>query len=133
MVLAVLAPPTPPEHLREAGKADSGFEDGSMADPARFQLPANASPFQKRAAAFLRHRLGLPDVVLVILFGIRAWMWAALAAWLIAGPIAAKFKARAPPPHSSTLFCHFSARIHESSPLAPCDCLPHKVSCRFVA
>ena len=38
--------------------------------------------------AFLRERLRLPDVALVVLFGVRPWVWAALVVWLICAPIA---------------------------------------------
>ncbi len=90
--LAVLAPPVPPKHVQETGEASSSFEEGSVNDPARFRLPANASPLRKRIAAFLQHRLKLPEVVLVIIFSVKPSVWLAFLAWMAAAPIASRFQ-----------------------------------------
>lgn len=92
-ILAILAPPPPPKHLqRDASDAPADFEEDSFNDPARFRLPANATPLRRKMAAFLQHRLKLPDVVLVVLFGVRPWAWVLFLAWLVAAPVAAAYK-----------------------------------------
>lgn len=58
------------------------------------RLPANASATKKRVAAFLKQRLRIPDVALIILFNVRPWAWAALAAWLIGAPLASRMEVR---------------------------------------
>ena len=58
------------------------------------RLPANAPEAKKRMAAFLKQRLKVPDVALIILFSIRPWAWALLVAWLIGSSLAAKFEVR---------------------------------------
>ena len=58
------------------------------------RLPANAPEAKKRMAAFLKQRLKIPDVALIILFSIRPWAWALLVAWLIGSSLAAKFEVR---------------------------------------
>ncbi|CAL8462591.1 g2124 [Coccomyxa elongata] len=90
--LAVLAPPMPPKHVQETGDASNSFEESSINDPARFRLPANASPLRKRIAAFLQHRLKLPEVVLVIIFSVKPSVWLAFLAWMAAAPIASRFQ-----------------------------------------
>ena len=87
-LLAILAPRAPPKHVRERHDDEAADADWERSDPARFTLPANAAPAKKRLAAFLRRRLRLPDVVLVILFGVRPWAWAAFLAWIVGAPIA---------------------------------------------
>ena len=87
-LLAILAPRAPPKHVQQRHDAETADADGGPDDPARFSLPANASPAKKRLVAFLRQRLRLPDVALVILFGVRPWVWAAFLAWMIGAPIA---------------------------------------------
>ena len=52
------------------------------------RLPANASATKKRLATFLKQRLKLPDVVLIILFSVRPWAWALLVAWLVGARLA---------------------------------------------
>ena len=58
------------------------------------RLPANAPEAKKRMAAFLKQRLKVPDVALIILFSIRPWAWVVLVAWLIGSSLAAKFEVR---------------------------------------
>ena len=58
------------------------------------RLPANAPEAKKRIATFLKQRLKLPDVALIILFSIRPWAWALLVAWLIGSSLAARFEVR---------------------------------------
>ena len=58
------------------------------------RLPANASEAKKRIAAFLKQRLKIPDVALIILFSIRPWAWALHLAWLFGSSLAAKFEVR---------------------------------------
>lgn len=85
-LLAILAPKAPPQYLQDL--QELADDAGELNDPARFRLPANASPAKQRLVAFLRERLRLPDVALVVLFGVRPWVWAALVMWLICAPIA---------------------------------------------
>ena len=63
-------------------------------DAVRFQLPADASPWTRAAASFCQGRLRLPELVLVVLFGVRPWAWAALAAWLVGAPLAHRLEVR---------------------------------------
>jgi len=87
-----LAPRAPPKHVHDSSDPSTSFEEGSLNDPARFRLPANASPLRKRVAAFLQHRLKLPEVLLVILFSIKPRVWLAFLAWLVAAPVAAAYQ-----------------------------------------
>jgi hypothetical protein len=96
-LLAILAPKAPPKHVQQQHDKDSGDADWERSDPARFALPANASPAKKRLVAFLRQRLRLPDVALVVLFGIRPWVWVAFLAWMIGAPIAHRLEVGSPP------------------------------------
>lgn len=64
------------------------------ADAVRFHLPADASPWVRAAAAFCQRRLRLPELLLVVLFSIRPWVWAAAAAWLVGAPLAHRFEVR---------------------------------------
>ena len=61
------------------------------------RLPANASATKKRLAAFLKQRLRIPDVALIILFNVRPWAWAVLAAWLMGAPLASRLEVRDDP------------------------------------
>ncbi len=90
--LALLAPKTPPQHIQESSAASGSFDEGSVNDPARFRLPASASPLRKRIVAFLQHRLKLPEIVLVIIFSIKPWVWVAFLAWMAAAPIASSYE-----------------------------------------
>ena len=58
------------------------------------RLPTNASATKKRLAAFLKQRLRIPDVALIILFNVRPWAWAVLAAWLMGAPLASRLEVR---------------------------------------
>ncbi|CAL5227512.1 g10497 [Coccomyxa viridis] len=90
-LLAVIPPRPPPKHLHSACDSSAG-EPGSWDDPARFRLPTNASATKKRLAAFLKQRLRIPDVALIILFNVRPWAWAVLAAWLMGAPLASRLE-----------------------------------------
>ena len=52
---------------------------------------------RKRIAAFLQHRLKLPEVLLVILFSIKPWVWVAILAWMAAAPIASSYQVHGQP------------------------------------
>jgi len=58
------------------------------------RLPANASATKKQIAAFLKQRLKMPDVSLIILFSVKPWAWTLLAAWLIGAPLASRLQVR---------------------------------------
>ena len=60
----------------------------------RFQLSADASPLTRRAAAFCQQRLHLPELLMVVLFSVRPWVWAAAAAWLAGAPLAHRLEVR---------------------------------------
>ena len=60
----------------------------------RFQLPADAAPLTRRAAAFCQQRLHLPELLMVVLFSVRPWVWAAVAAWLAGAPLAHRLEVR---------------------------------------
>ena len=66
----------------------------------RFQLPADASPLTRRAAAFCQQRLRLPELLMVVLFSVRPWVWAAAAAWLAGAPLAHRLEVRALDPQN---------------------------------
>ena len=102
-LLAILAPRAPPKHVQQRHDDEAAEADGGPNDPARFSMPANASPAKKRLAAFLQERLRLPDLVLVVIFGVRSWVWAAFLAWLIGAPIAHRLEVRSTPAHLTPL------------------------------
>ena len=63
----------------------------------RFQLPADASPLTRRVAAFCQQRLRLPELLMVVLFAVRPWVWAAAAAWFAGAPLAHRLEVRQRP------------------------------------
>jgi hypothetical protein len=85
----VAAARRPPQHVKDAILGDGYDEDeGDL----RFRLPPGAPPWQRSLVNFLRRRAHVPDVFLIIMFGIRARVWAGLAAWLLACPLAARLE-----------------------------------------
>lgn len=90
VVLAVAAARAPPQHLKEVA-GDAGHNDEEEGD-LRFRLPPDAPTWQRQLAAFLRLQVGLPDVVLIILFGVRRRSWLVLAVWMVGWPLAARLE-----------------------------------------
>ncbi|KAK9845279.1 hypothetical protein WJX81_002128 [Elliptochloris bilobata] len=85
-LLAVVVP-LPPSQAAQA-QADPRPSEEADVDAARFQLPADASLLTRRAATFCQQRLRLPELLMVVLFSVRPWVWAALGAWLACAPLA---------------------------------------------
>ena len=71
-----------------------GLYGQSLMGAMQCRLPANASATKKRVAAFLKQRLRIPDVALIVLFSVRPWAWALLAAWLVGAPLASRMEVR---------------------------------------
>ena len=74
--------------------AQQGLGGQALESAMLCRLPANASATKKRIAAFLKQRLRMPDVALVVLFNVRPWAWTLLAAWLVGAPLASRMEVR---------------------------------------
>ena len=85
-VLAVVKPSPPAGFLKRAETPSTSAAEDS--DALIFELPADASPLQRRVAAILQHKLHLPELLLIILFAVRPWVWAAALAWILCAAVA---------------------------------------------
>jgi len=83
------------EANRAGSKPGTELTPAQDADAVRFELPADASPWARRAAAFCQQRLHLPELLMVVLFSVQPWVWCAAAAWLAGAPIAHRLEVRA--------------------------------------
>ena len=86
---------TDAEAARAGSKPCTEMFTAQDADAVRFELPADASPWARRAAAFCQERLHLPELLMVVLFSVQPWVWCAAAAWLAGAPIAHRLEVRA--------------------------------------
>lgn len=86
-VLAV-ALPLPPAKFSLSNSAPEDDDPVQLS----FQLPQGASSFQRQLARLLRDKLKLPEFVLVLVFGVRPWVWLATAAWIFFAPIVAHYE-----------------------------------------
>eukprot|EP00884_Botryococcus_braunii_P015264 jgi/Botrbrau1/2420/Bobra.0395s0045.2 len=93
VVLAVAAARAPPEHIKEVA---AGCDNDEEEEELRFRLSPDAPAWQRSLVAFLRARVGLPDVFLIILFSIRPRSWIILGAWLVGFPLAARLEVMPP-------------------------------------
>ena len=80
-----LAPRPPDEYLRET--VDGGFEEDEERE-LRFDIESLPSHWQRKLASHLRHRAGLPDAALLVIFALSPTRYAVLVAWFLFGRLA---------------------------------------------
>ncbi|KAG0569976.1 hypothetical protein KC19_6G129500 [Ceratodon purpureus] len=57
----------------------------------RFKLPESATPLQRQVATFLRSKLKVPDVALIVLFSISLRTWLLTILWFVLLPLARRW------------------------------------------
>lgn len=85
-LIAVVVPKAPPKYI---SSRDGEIEDED--EDLRFKLPESATPLQRQLATFLRGKLKVPDLVLIVLFSISPRAWFLMTLWFVLLPIARRW------------------------------------------
>ncbi|XP_024370306.1 uncharacterized protein [Physcomitrium patens] len=86
-LIAVVVPKAPPKHI---SSRDGEIEDED--EELRFKLPESATPLQRQLGNFLRGKLKVPDIFLIVLFSISPRAWLSIAIWFVLLPIARRWE-----------------------------------------
>lgn len=86
-LIAVVVPKAPPKHI---SSRDGEIEDED--EDLRFKLPESATFLQRKLATFLREKLKVPDLVLIVLFSISARAWLCMILWFVLLPVARQWE-----------------------------------------
>lgn len=91
-LLAVIAPMTLSKEVRQCIKqaAASDYDDDD--DDIRYRLPANAPAWKKKIVDYLKYKLKIPDLVLVVAFAPGLTFYVSLLTWILASKVAAAFE-----------------------------------------
>lgn len=93
-IVAMVAPKPPPQTLRDL--LDGGIDEEDEALLHNLKLPSTAPRWQKRLAAFLQHRLHIPEFILALLFSVKLKSWVLLIGWIALSKAAAACNAGPP-------------------------------------
>ncbi|KAG0613716.1 hypothetical protein M758_6G124400 [Ceratodon purpureus] len=85
-LIAMVVPKPPPRHI---SSRDGEIEDED--EDLRFKLPESATPLQRQVATFLRSKLKVPDVALIVLFSISLRTWLLTILWFVLLPLARRW------------------------------------------
>ncbi|KAJ7521256.1 hypothetical protein O6H91_19G044000 [Diphasiastrum complanatum] len=81
-ILAIVAPEAPSKQFQ---RRYGGFEDDD--EDLRFKLPETANRVERFVAAFLREKLKVPDIVLMVIYSIGLRAWLLIVIWFTMAPI----------------------------------------------
>ncbi|KAJ3692572.1 hypothetical protein LUZ60_011667 [Juncus effusus] len=83
--LTVAVMPNPPaKHLRDE---DSDSDEEEL----KFEVPQTTSRWKRKLFTFLRNKLRIPDIVLMVIFSISLKAWICIILWFLLAPIAQKY------------------------------------------
>lgn len=72
-------------------KAPVGLNIDDDDEDLKFQLPQSTSQRKKKLYSFLRNKLKLPDILLMVTFSLSLKAWALIILWFILAPVAHKW------------------------------------------
>ncbi|KAJ4779109.1 Ubiquitin family protein [Rhynchospora pubera] len=82
-LMVAVMPTRPAKHLRGD---DSDDDDEEL----KFEVPQTAGPWKRKVFTFLRHKLRIPDIMLMVIFSISLKAWVCIVLWFLLAPIAQK-------------------------------------------
>ncbi|GAA0174187.1 hypothetical protein LIER_41676 [Lithospermum erythrorhizon] len=85
-LIVAVKPKPPPKHVRD------GLGDDDDEDDLKFQLPRSTSRWKRRLYLMLKHKLKLPEMILVAVFSLSLKMWAVVVMWFVLAPVAQRFE-----------------------------------------
>uniref|UniRef100_A0A0E0B6Z3 SAYSvFN domain-containing protein n=1 Tax=Oryza glumipatula TaxID=40148 RepID=A0A0E0B6Z3_9ORYZ len=83
-LIVAVAPKPPANHLRDG----DGDDDDDEEEELKFKIPETTTWWKKKIFIFLRDKLRLPDILLMVLFSLGIKAWVLIAMWFLFAPIA---------------------------------------------
>ncbi|XP_062194748.1 uncharacterized protein LOC133897932 isoform X2 [Phragmites australis] len=84
-LIVVVAPKPPANHLRD------DEDDEEEEEELKFKIPQTTTLFKRKFFIFLRDKLRLPDIFLMVLFSLSMKAWVTIAMWFLLAPFAQKY------------------------------------------
>lgn len=84
-LLIAAKPKPPPKHMKDG-------TDDEEDDDLRFQLPQSTSRWKRKLFSVLRHKLKVPDILLMAIFSLSLKMWIIIVIWFILAPVAHRYQ-----------------------------------------
>ncbi|GBG66255.1 hypothetical protein CBR_g57857 [Chara braunii] len=92
-LIAMAVPRAPPKEITalRTGIAGAGDHDDDEDEDMKFNPHGISPPWKRKLAIFLKDKLRLPDLLLIVIFSIKLHTWVLIIAWLCLSPVAAKW------------------------------------------
>uniref|UniRef100_A0A0E0QVG1 SAYSvFN domain-containing protein n=1 Tax=Oryza rufipogon TaxID=4529 RepID=A0A0E0QVG1_ORYRU len=84
ILIVAVAPKPPANHLRDG----DGDDDDDEEEELKFKIPETTTWWKRKFFIFLRDKLRLPDILLMVLFSLGIKAWVLIAMWFLFAPIA---------------------------------------------
>lgn len=85
-LIVAVAPKPPANHLLDDEDAQDEDEE-----ELKFTIPQTTTVWKRKIFMFLRDKLRLPDIILMVLFSLSMKAWVIIAMWFLLAPIAQKY------------------------------------------
>ncbi|KAK3129296.1 hypothetical protein QOZ80_6BG0476610 [Eleusine coracana subsp. coracana] len=83
-LIVAVAPKPPANHLR-------GDDDNDDEEELKFKIPQTTTRWKRKIFTFLRDKLRLPDIILMVLFSLSMKAWVIISMWFLLAPVAQKY------------------------------------------